>query len=313
MAGKGALPFDHPQALGAVGRHGHARREPARARRGPRHRRRIAAQRFHDRLEDGVSASGRPVHQRQHHRVRCRQAPGAAARRRREGDARGMAAADGRAGGRRRRTASAWPARRPTWEQEVDRVYRGSGAPVISQGEVIGLLNEFTGPRDVIVNAAGSLPGDLHKLWRARDPEAVPPRVRLLLHGLRDCRGSRRQDGGARSRGLRARRRRLVPDDGAGDRDVDPGRRSPHDPGARQPRVRQHRRLVASRSAARGSRREYRCRDAETGLLDGDVLPVDFVANAESLGARAIRACTPAAIREALETARAAPTARRPS
>jgi 3D-(3,5/4)-trihydroxycyclohexane-1,2-dione acylhydrolase (decyclizing) len=34
------------------------------------------------------------------------------------------------------------------------------------------------------------------------------------------------------------------------------------------------------------------------------VLPVDFVANAESLGARAIRACTPAAIREALEMAR---------
>src|SRR4030095_12488579 len=43
---------------------------------------------------------------------------------------------------------------------------------------------------------------------------------------------------------------------------------------------------------------EYRCRDSETGLLTGDVLPVDFVANAESLGARAIRACTPAAIRD---------------
>ena len=42
---------------------------------------------------------------------------------------------------------------------------------MLSQGEVIGLLNEFTGPRDVIVNAAGSLPGDLHKLWRARDPK----------------------------------------------------------------------------------------------------------------------------------------------
>ena len=39
---------------------------------------------------------------------------------------------------------------------------------------------------DVIINAAGSLPGDLHKLWRARCPAAVPPRVRLLVHGLRD-------------------------------------------------------------------------------------------------------------------------------
>ena len=57
------------------------------------------------------------------------------------------------------------------WQQEVERIYRGSGSPVVSQGAVIGLVNEFTGPRDVIVNAAGSLPGDLHKLWRARDPK----------------------------------------------------------------------------------------------------------------------------------------------
>ena len=49
---------------------------------------------------------------------------------------------------------------------------------------------------------------------------------------------------------------------------------------------------------------EYRCRDAASGLLTGDLLPVDFAANAESLGARAIRAGTPAAIREALEGAR---------
>src|SRR6185295_19442807 len=41
--------------------------------------------------------------------------------------------------------------------------------PPISQGEVIGAVNKFSGPRDVVVCAAGSLPGDLHKLWRARD------------------------------------------------------------------------------------------------------------------------------------------------
>jgi 3D-(3,5/4)-trihydroxycyclohexane-1,2-dione acylhydrolase (decyclizing) len=39
----------------------------------------------------------------------------------------------------------------------------------LSQGEVVGLLNQTLGPRDIIVNAAGSLPGDLHKLWRTRD------------------------------------------------------------------------------------------------------------------------------------------------
>ena len=57
------------------------------------------------------------------------------------------------------------------WDREVDRVYAGNGASILSQGEVIGILNDFIGPRDVMVNAAGSAPGDLHKLWRARDPK----------------------------------------------------------------------------------------------------------------------------------------------
>ncbi len=48
---------------------------------------------------------------------------------------------------------------------------RGGHGPPLSQGEVVGLLNATLGPRDIIVNAAGSLPGDLHKLWRARDPK----------------------------------------------------------------------------------------------------------------------------------------------
>ena len=39
------------------------------------------------------------------------------------------------------------------------------------QGEVIGAVNQLFEPEDVVVCAAGSLPGDLHKLWRARDPK----------------------------------------------------------------------------------------------------------------------------------------------
>src|SRR5271168_4756379 len=57
------------------------------------------------------------------------------------------------------------------WSAEVDRIYSRRHGPPLSQGEVVGLLNETLGPRDVIVNAAGSLPGDLHKLWRTRDPK----------------------------------------------------------------------------------------------------------------------------------------------
>jgi 3D-(3,5/4)-trihydroxycyclohexane-1,2-dione acylhydrolase (decyclizing) len=60
---------------------------------------------------------------------------------------------------------------RVEWNAEVDRIYARRLGPPLSQGEVIGLLNSTLGPKDVIVCAAGSLPGDLHKLWRARDPK----------------------------------------------------------------------------------------------------------------------------------------------
>jgi 3D-(3,5/4)-trihydroxycyclohexane-1,2-dione acylhydrolase (decyclizing) len=61
---------------------------------------------------------------------------------------------------------------REEWAVEVDRVlHRHIGQP-LSQGEVIGVLDSVLGPTDVIVNAAGSLPGDLHKLWRSRDPKS---------------------------------------------------------------------------------------------------------------------------------------------
>ena len=56
------------------------------------------------------------------------------------------------------------------WEVEVDRIYALNHAPLPSQGEVIGAVNAAAAPRDVVVCAAGSLPGDLHKLWRTRDP-----------------------------------------------------------------------------------------------------------------------------------------------
>ena len=60
---------------------------------------------------------------------------------------------------------------RAKWDAEVDRIYGLHHGPPLSQGEIVGILNRVLGPRDVIVNAAGSLPGDLHKLWRSRDPK----------------------------------------------------------------------------------------------------------------------------------------------
>lgn len=55
------------------------------------------------------------------------------------------------------------------WNDEVERLY-ALGLDPISQGEVIGLVEAAGQPGDVVVTAAGSLPGDLLKLWRCREP-----------------------------------------------------------------------------------------------------------------------------------------------
>ena len=57
------------------------------------------------------------------------------------------------------------------WEAEVDRIYGLRHQPLPSQGELIGAVNELGDPEAVMINAAGSMPGDLHKLWRARHPK----------------------------------------------------------------------------------------------------------------------------------------------
>jgi 3D-(3,5/4)-trihydroxycyclohexane-1,2-dione acylhydrolase (decyclizing) len=59
---------------------------------------------------------------------------------------------------------------RADWEVEVDRIHGLAKAPPITQGQVIGIVNDFVEAADIVVCAAGSLPGDLHKLWRARRP-----------------------------------------------------------------------------------------------------------------------------------------------
>jgi 3D-(3,5/4)-trihydroxycyclohexane-1,2-dione acylhydrolase (decyclizing) len=57
------------------------------------------------------------------------------------------------------------------WDAEVERIYNLDHEPLPSQGEVIGVVNTFSDEKDVVLCAAGSAPGDLHKLWRTRDPK----------------------------------------------------------------------------------------------------------------------------------------------
>jgi 3D-(3,5/4)-trihydroxycyclohexane-1,2-dione acylhydrolase (decyclizing) len=55
------------------------------------------------------------------------------------------------------------------WDATVERAYTLGHTPLPAQSEVLGVVNRVSGPRDVVVCAAGSMPGDLHKLWRTRD------------------------------------------------------------------------------------------------------------------------------------------------
>lgn len=56
------------------------------------------------------------------------------------------------------------------WDGIVDRSFEERYRPVMSQNEVIGRVRRATADQDVVVCAAGSLPGDLHKMWRVKDP-----------------------------------------------------------------------------------------------------------------------------------------------
>ncbi|MGR6535190.1 3D-(3,5/4)-trihydroxycyclohexane-1,2-dione acylhydrolase (decyclizing) [Streptomyces rochei] len=57
------------------------------------------------------------------------------------------------------------------WEEVVRTAYRAEDdSAVPTQTQVLGALDAVVGDEDVVINAAGSLPGDLHKLWRARSP-----------------------------------------------------------------------------------------------------------------------------------------------
>ena len=59
-----------------------------------------------------------------------------------------------------------------SWRTEVDRIIEVQNAPTLSQAEAIGLVNAAAGDKHLVVNAAGSMPGDLHRLWRPSDPKA---------------------------------------------------------------------------------------------------------------------------------------------
>ena len=155
-----------------------------------------------------------------------------------------------------RERVAAWHATR-----SIGRAVQDTAAP-FAQAEVIGARQRRCAvDQDVVVCAAGSLPGDLHKLWRRQRAEHLSPRVRLLVHGLRDRRRPWGEDGGSVARGVRDGRRRLLPDDGAGDRHVRAGRLQADDRAARQSAATRASAACRARSDRAGSARHIQsCR-----------------------------------------------------
>jgi 3D-(3,5/4)-trihydroxycyclohexane-1,2-dione acylhydrolase (decyclizing) len=178
---------------------------------------RIAAQRLHDRVEDRVSARARPLHRDQRRRDRRRQARGDAARRRRAGVLEELLRAS-RATDCRTRTRGLSGSTRPSGSARPIGLFAGTGAAVLSQAEVIGAVNAALGPRDVIVCAAGSLPGDLHKLWRSRDPKSYHLEYGYSCMGYEIAGGLGVKMAAPDREVVCAGRRRFVSDDGAGAR-----------------------------------------------------------------------------------------------
>ncbi|WP_052665944.1 3D-(3,5/4)-trihydroxycyclohexane-1,2-dione acylhydrolase (decyclizing) [Nitriliruptor alkaliphilus] len=287
QAGKGSLPYDHPLALGAIGSTGTTAAN------------RIAREAdvvvgIGTRYSDFTTASRTAF---QHPDVRFVNVNVAAFDAAKHagvmvvGDARGtiVALTDALEGWS---TSDEYRqlARRvgAAWDRTVEAAYHLGHAPLPAQSEVIGAVNESSGPRDVVVCAAGSMPGDLHKLWRTRDPKGYHVEYGFSCMGYEIAGGL----------GIRM---------ACPDRDVfvmvGDGSYlmlAQELVTAVQEGVKIIVVLVQNHGFASigalseelGSQRygtRYRQRNPQTGRLDGDLLPVDLATNAESLGVRVLR------------------------
>ncbi len=189
------------------------------------------------------------------------------------------------------------------WDAEVTRVYGHSVGEVLTQGEVIGAVEASTEARDVVVTSAGSLPGDLLKLWRSRDVSsyqveygystmgyeiaggvgaklAAPDREVIVMVGDGSFQMMSNEITTAVQEGLKLT---VVIVDNKGYSSV--GR-------------------VSEQVGAEGFGCHYRYR-GPSGAYDGPELQLDFVKICEGMGARALEVRTLPELRQALSDARA--------
>ena len=189
------------------------------------------------------------------------------------------------------------------WDEIVQDAHAQGHRPLPAQSEVIGVVNDVSDPHDVVVCAAGSMPGDLHKLWQTRDPKGYHVEYGYSCMGYEIAGGL----------GIRM---------ACPDRDVFVMVGDGSYLMMAQElvtAVQEHLKIIVilvqnhgfasigELSEAVGAPRFgtwYRYRNAETGRLDGGVLPVDLAANAESLGVQVLRATNIDEFRSAVQDAK---------
>lgn len=189
------------------------------------------------------------------------------------------------------------------WDGEVDRLFNRSAAEGLTQSQVIGEVNNFIDEKDVIVCAAGSLPGDLLKLWRTTEPKTYH-----MEYGF-SCMGY--EVAGARGIKMAEKNQEVYALVGDGSY------------------LMMHSELVTAiqektkiniilfdnngfqcihnlqvGQGSEGFGNEFRYREEETNLLTGEYMQIDFAANARSMGAKGYTVHTIEELREALEKAK---------
>jgi 3D-(3,5/4)-trihydroxycyclohexane-1,2-dione acylhydrolase (decyclizing) len=189
------------------------------------------------------------------------------------------------------------------WDNEVSIICRESGELPVSQLEVVGTVNEVADPEDIVLCAAGSLPGDLHKLWRTTHPKGFHLEYGYSTMGY-EC-----------AAGLGAAMaypgRQIWAMVGDGNylmmnseivTSIQEGIKFNiillNNNGFQS---------IGGLSESLGCQRfgtKYRYREEQSGMLTGNTLPVDFAGNARSLGAYVIEATDIPSLKKAMEEAK---------
>jgi 3D-(3,5/4)-trihydroxycyclohexane-1,2-dione acylhydrolase (decyclizing) len=191
-----------------------------------------------------------------------------------------------------------------TWDSQVDELRTPNAAAEPTQANVIGAVNDASGHRDVVVCAAGGMPGDLLKLWRPVDPKgyhveygyscmgyeiagglgvkmADPEREVYVMVGDGSYLMLHTEIVTSIQEGLKLT---IVLVDNSGFQCI---------------------RGLQMNSGSPSFGNELRFRDPKNNRLDGPFIPIDFVKNAESLGAKAYDTNSLDEFRDALEASKA--------